>query len=521
MTTSAELGSQAYWKDSASVSRYPALDRNLTVDVVVIGAGITGLTAAYLLKRSGLKVAVIDRRRCGGVDSGMTTAHLTCVTDVDLPELVKHFGRDHAQAAWDAGLAAIAQIDRIVTREDIDCEWSWVSGYKHAPAVAEAAAGKPPEDEAEALREAARVAADLGFEARFVDTVPFAGTAGVEYGGQAKFHPRKYLAALAKLIDGNGSHIFEHTESEEIKDQPLSVTAGGHTLTCGFLVIATHTPLMGKSDMASALGLQTKLYLYTSYVLGGRLPKGAVPEALYWDTADPYHYLRIDPHRGYDYAIFGGQDHKTGQAADTDACYAALEAEARRVMPQLEITHRWSGQVVETNDGLPFIGETSSKQFAATGYAGNGMTFGTLAGMMAHDCATGRRNPWRDLFDPGRAKVRGGAWNYIKENLDYPYYMIRDRFVGPEGKSLRSVPRGEGRILELAGKKVAVSRDERGKATIVSPVCTHLGCLVAWNPAEHTWDCPCHGSRFMPNGRVLAGPAESPLERLPDPSNAE
>jgi glycine/D-amino acid oxidase-like deaminating enzyme/nitrite reductase/ring-hydroxylating ferredoxin subunit len=513
MATSAELEPRSFWEDSAPVSRYPALDRGLTVDVVVIGAGITGLTAAYLLKRSGRRVAVIDRRRCGGVDSGLTTAHLTCVTDVNLSELVKHFGRDHAWAAWDAGLAAIDQIDRIVREEGIECDWSWVPGYMHAPRDGSDAARRQ-------LEEDARLAADLGFDARFVEAVPFAGTPGVEYEGQARFHPRKYLSALAKLIDGDGSHIFEHTESEEIKE-PLSVSAAGHTLKCDFVVIATHTPLMGKTNMASAIGLQTKLYLYTSYVLGGRLPKGTVPEALYWDTADPYHYLRIDPHRDFDYVIFGGQDHKTGQETDTAACYRELEAAARRLMPELDITHRWSGQVVETNDGLPFIGETSSKQFAATGYAGNGMTFGTLAGMMAHDCVTGRRNPWRDLFDPGRTKVRGGTWDYIKENLDYPYYMVRDRLVGPDATSLRAVRRGEGKIVELGGKKVAAYRNERGQTTLLSPVCTHMGCLVAWNKAESTWDCPCHGSRFTPAGKVLAGPAETPLERVPNPQDAE
>jgi Rieske Fe-S protein len=286
-------------------------------------------------------------------------------------------------------------------------------------------------------------------------------------------------------------------------------------------VVATHTPLMGKTNMASAIGLQTKLYLYTSYVVGGRLPSGAVPEALYWDTADPYHYLRIDPHRGFDYAIFGGQDHKTGQETDTDKCFAALEKTAKQLMPELEVTHHWSGQVIETNDGLPFIGETSSKQFAATGYAGNGMTFGTLAGMMAHDCATGRRNPWRELFDPGRTKVRGGTWDYIKENADYPYYMVRDRLTGPDAKSLRGVPRGEGRIVELAGKKVAAYRNERGQTTLLSPVCTHMACIVGWNKAESTWDCPCHGSRFTPAGKVLAGPAETPLEPVPNPLDSE
>ena len=512
MPKAAELEGQSYWEDSASISRYPRLEKNLTADVVVVGAGITGLTAAYLLKRAGRRVAVIDRRRCGGVDSSLTTAHVTAVTDIDLSELVKHFGRDHAWAAWDAGLAAIEQIDRIVRREEIDCEWSWVSGYKHVPPGGDG-------DTARRLRDEAALADELGFEARFVDAVPFFGTPGVEYGGQAKFHPRKYLSALAKLIDGDGSHVFEHTEVKDTKEakdtKEIEISAGDYTVRCERLVIATHTPLMGKTNVASALGLQTKLYLYTSYAIGGWLPKDTVPEACFWDTADPYHYLRIDPHRDRDYAIFGGEDHKTGQQPDTAACYRALEETARRLLPRLEIAHRWSGQVIETNDGLPFIGETSARQFAATGYAGNGMTFGTLAGMMAHDWAAGRRNPWSDLFDPGRAKVRGGTWDYIKENLDYPYYLIRDRFAGPEARSLRAVKRGSGRIVEINGKKVAAYRSEKGVVTLLSPVCTHLGCLVDWNPAEATWDCPCHGSRFTPSGKVLSGPAETPLEPMP------
>ncbi|MEP6915392.1 MAG: FAD-dependent oxidoreductase [Acidobacteriota bacterium] len=503
----AQLDGTPYWEDSSSMSRYPTLDRNLKVDVAIIGAGITGLTAAYLLKRAGRTVAVIDRGRCGGVDSGHTTAHVTCVTDLDLSELVSTFGRDHAQAAWDAGLAAIAQIDTIVGDEEIDCQWEWVPGYKFAALTADA------ESEASRLRKEAALAAELGFEAAFLESVPFFDRPGVEFGGQGRFHPRKYLAALAALVHGNGSHVFEHTESEEVAGEPLSVKANGQTIACDYVVVATHNPLVGKTGLASATLFQTKLSLYSSYVLGGRVPKGTVPDALYWDTADPYHYLRIDPHRDYDYVIFGGQDHKTGQARDTEACYRALESALKRILPRIDITHRWSGQVIETNDGLPFIGESASRQFVATGYAGNGVTFGTIAAMMARDAAIGRRNPWDELFDTGRTRVRGGAWDYLKENKDYPYYLIRDRFAGPEGRSLRDVKRGQGRILEIKGERVAAWRSEAGKVTLLSPICTHMGCAVAWNEAESTWDCPCHGSRFKPNGDVLAGPAESPLPR--------
>jgi len=239
-----------------------------------------------------------------------------------------------------------------------------------------------------------------------------------------------------------------------------------------------------------------------------------MPEALFWDTSDPYTYIRIDRMADHDRVIFGGEDHKTGQADDTAARFRALEKRARNMFPELDVTHRWSGQVVETNDGLPYIGETSEKQFAATGFAGNGTTFGTLAAMLARDAVLGLKNPWRELFDVGRTKIRGGVWDYVKENVDYPYYMIKDRFAGAEGSSLRQLRRGDGMILSLDGQKVAASRDEAGRVTLRSPTCTHMGCTVAWNGAERTWDCPCHGSRFRPDGEVLSGPAESPLEPI-------
>jgi len=505
----AELDSKSYWLDSAAMSRWGRLDRDVKVDVAVIGAGITGLTAAYLLKRAGKTVVVIDRERAGGVDSMSTTAHLTCVTDGDLATLVKDFGVDHARAVWDAGLAAIVEIDAIVSRENIDCAFDWVPGYKFAALTSNA------ENEAARLRREAELAAELGFEARFLDSVPCFERPGVEFEGQARFHPRQYLSALAGSIDGNGSHVFEHSESEEICDDPLSVKANGRTIACDYVVIATHTPLMGKTPLALATLFQSRLFLYSSYVLGGRVPKGDLPDALFWDTADPYHYVRLEPHRDFDYVIFGGEDHKTGQAGDTEARYRALETTLKQILPRVRITHRWSGQVIETNDGLPYIGETSSRQFAATGYAGNGMTFGTVAGMMARDAVLGRRNPWDRLFDTGRTRIKGGVWDYVKENVDYPYYMIRDRLVGPQAKTLREIRRGTGKIVDVKGRRAAAYRSESGRVTLLSPVCTHMGCHVDWNEAESTWDCPCHGSRFKPTGEVLSGPAESPLEELP------
>lgn len=501
----AHLDTTPYWMDSTSLPRFPKIDRDQRVDVAIVGGGITGLTAAYLLTAAGRSVVLLERGRCATVDTGHTTAHLTMVLDTRLTELVKTFGRDHAQAAWDAGLAAIAQIDAITRDEGIDCDFAWTPGYLHAPTDGWSG------DEERSLREEAALAADLGFDATFVDRVPLVGAPGMRVEDQARFHPRKYLAALARSVAARGGQIYEHSSAEEFLEGPLRVRANGCTITCDDIVLATHNPLMGITNLASATLFQTKLALYTSYVIAGRVAHGELPDALFWDTADPYHYVRLAPGRDSDLVIFGGEDHKTGQATDTQDCYERLERTLEAVVPTIELTHRWSAQVIETPDGLPYIGESAEHQYIATGFAGNGMTFGTLGAMIAADAIAGRMNPWSELFDVGRTKIRGGAWEYVKENKDYPYYLIRDRFAGVEGRTLRSVKRGQGKILELDGQKVAAFRDESGKTSLHSAICTHMACVVGWNDAERTWDCPCHGSRFTSDGKVLAGPAESPL----------
>jgi glycine/D-amino acid oxidase-like deaminating enzyme/nitrite reductase/ring-hydroxylating ferredoxin subunit len=495
-----------YWSASAALPTFRELDRDLDVDVVVIGGGITGLTAAYLLVTAGKSVALIERARCASIDTGHTTAHLTMVTDTQLTELSRRFGRTHAQAVWDAGLAAIGQIDAIVGEEAIDCRFDWVDGYLHA------ANAKAAEKQRDEFREEAALATQLGFDATFVSDVPFVGGPGVCFEGQARFHPRRYLAGVATAVRAKGAHIFEHSDAEDFREKPLSVKANGFWARCKDIVIATHNPLVGLSSMTSATLFQTKLALFSSYVVAGRVPSGAVPDALFWDSETAYHYLRVDRHPDHDVVIFGGEDHKTGQASDTNVCYEHLERALLERVPTLSVTHRWSGQVIETPDGLPYIGRMAEHQYAATGFGGNGMTFGTLGAMMIADAILGRRNPWTDLFDPGRIALTHGLWEYIKENSDYPYYRMRDRLTGAEGRSLRAVKRGEGTIIDRGGKKVAASRDERGALTLRSAVCTHMGCLVSWNDAERTWDCPCHGSRFTPKGTVISGPAGAPLE---------
>lgn len=502
---------RSYWIESAPLPRFRQPGKDITVDTVIIGGGIMGVTTAFLLKQAGQTVALLERARMAQIDTGHTTAHITPVTDRRLSQIARTFGRDAAKVVWDAGAAAQDQIAHLVRTEGLDCDFRWVPGYLHAPVK-----GREGKHTTQ-LQNEARLAASLGIRAEFVSSVPFFGVPGIKFAHQSLFHPRKYLGGLIRRIPGRGSHVFEHTEAIGVKERPMAVKTGGNSIRCRYVVLATHNPLMGKTGLMAATLFQTKLALYTSYAIGAKIPRDLVPAGAFWDTGNPYDYVRVEPRRGYDYAIYGGEDHKTGQEDDTAAAFHRLETRFLRQFPRAKIDHCWSGQVIETNDGLPYIGETAKNQFTATGFAGNGMTFGTLAAMMAVDAIEKRKNPWQDLFDVHRAKVRGGTWRYLIENKDYPYYMVRDWMAGAEGKTLDAVKRTEGRILNLAGKKVAAFRDQQGKVTLCSPVCPHLKCIVHWNRAERTWDCPCHGSRFKPTGEVISGPAEESLERLPTP----
>jgi glycine/D-amino acid oxidase-like deaminating enzyme/nitrite reductase/ring-hydroxylating ferredoxin subunit len=494
-----------YWIDSAPIKRFPRLQKSVSVDVLVIGGGVTGISAAYLLKKAGLSVALIERERVASADTGHTTAHLTYVTDVELQELARNFGNDHAQAAWDAGAAAIDEIERIVREEAIDCEFTRVPAYVHV------CKRDFSQKEISSLRKETNLAVKLGFDAAYLESAPYFNLPAVRFANQAKFHPRKYLRSLALKLPGDGSHVFEKSAVIEFDAKKRRAKVNRSWIGFERVIVATNNPLVGLASVASATLLQTKLSLYTSYALGARTQSETVPEGLFWDTREPYDYLRVDRRRDFDYVVYGGEDHKTGQKRKTQQAYARLLVRLKKIIPEARVDHRWSGQVICTPDGLPYIGENAERQFIATGYCGNGITFGTVAAMMARDWATLSKNPWTRLFAVDRKKLKGAAWNYLRENKDYPYYMIKDRLAGPEADSVTQLKRGKGMIIGFRGKKHAVFCDHNGKIHKLSPVCTHLGCLVRWNPSESTWDCPCHGSRFKATGEVIAGPAEQGL----------
>jgi len=501
------MPSTSHWNEVAFPSFAP-LQHNLAVDVVVVGGGITGITTAYLMAKAGIRVALLERDRIAFQDTANTTAHLTCVTDLRLPDLVSKHGRDRARAVWEAGLVAIEQLHRIIQTEKIECDFAWVPGFLHASL-------KSSQEETDLHRDET-LAQELGFPAEWRPMIPVFRCPGVRYSQQALFHPLRYLSTLVQRIVPAGGHVFEQSEATEFErdgKDSIRIKVNGHTVTSSLVVIATHTPIMGLSNPASASILQTKLAPYTTYAIGARLPVASAPAALFWDTSDPYYYLRIEVHDDHEYAVFGGLDHKTGQASEMTRSFDELEATLLRYLPQAHVDTRWSGQVIETHDGLPMIGETADRQFVATGFAGNGMTFGTLAAMMACDAALGREHPWKKLFDPNRTAL-SDPWEYVTENIDYPYYLLKDRLLAGEREPVESVQPGQGRILKMKGKHVAVSRNLQGELTILSAVCTHLGCIVHWNDAEASWDCPCHGSRFRTSGEVIAGPAESSLPRV-------
>ncbi len=501
------MKTNSLWVETAPNAAFPQLDRELRVDALIIGGGITGLTAGYLLRKAGLTVAVVERGRIGLGETGHTTAHLTYATDERLLELVKRFGRNHAHAAWDAGASAMAQVRAIVEEVGIDCELSTAPAFLVAAADADA-------EETERLREEAALASEFGFDATFIERAPLTGRPALRLANQLKFHPLKYVQALAREIVRLGGHVFEDTEASTFTDDPRRVTAREHSIAFDFAVIATHVPLQGNTGTLSAVLLQTKLAAYSTYAIAARIPAGALPQMLWWDTADPYLYLRVDRHGASDSVILGGEDHRTGQEADTIDCFQRLERKLRAIVPDVAVVERrWSGQVIESVDGLPYIGEVGNGQFLATGFAGNGMTFGTLAGMMACDAATGATNPWRDLFAVER-KTLSATWDYVRENSAYPFYLAKGHLAGAASDDLASLAPGCGKILKLDGKKTAAFRDDAGNTHIMSPICPHLGCVVRWNEAERTWDCPCHGSRFQATGEVIAGPAEEDLEKL-------
>ena len=491
------------WPATAEMPTGSPLSENSHAEVCIVGAGIAGMTTAYLLAREGKSVAVLDDGRIGGGMTERTTAHLSSAIDDRYTEIERMHGEKGALLAAESHAAAIDRIEQIAAEEQIDCDFERLDGYLFVP---------PGESTAILDRElqAARRAGLAGVE--MVERAPLAFDTGkcLRFPRQGQFHPLKYLAGLARALERQGGRIFTGTHVTAMAggDSARVETAGGFTVQAGAIVIATNTPIN------NLVTIHTKQAPYTTYVVGVRLPSGSVARALYWDTADPYHYVRMHSLGEYDLLIVGGEDHKTGQADDGAERIARLLAWAKERFPMMtETLFRWSGQVMEPIDGVAFIGRNPgdpSNVYIVTGDSGMGMTHGTIAGMLITDLIAGRRNPWVDLYDPSRKSLRA-LGQFLKESINVTAQYVGDYLSGGDVASADEIAPDHGAVIRRGLKKIAVYRDGRGVLSQRSALCPHLGCIVSWNSLEKTWDCPCHGSRYDRYGRVINGPANSDL----------
>ena len=513
----------SFWERTVQKFSTAPLQQDMITHVCVIGAGIAGVTTAYLAARENRDVVLVDDGPVGGGMTGRTTAQLVNAIDDRYVDIEKFLGQECARLTAESHTAAIDCAERIVREHKIDCDFERVQGYLFLP---HGGSVKELMKELEAIHRAG-----LRDVAR-TDSVPntkINSEAVLYFPRQAEFHPLKYLNGLSRAIVDLGGQIFTGTRVVAVEDgDRVKVrTSDGHTITAQAAVVATNCPINNR------VAIHSKQAPYATYVICLRVT-GQVGHALFWDTAEtaeeekkeigpvPYHYVRFARDEEGDVLMVGGEDHKTGQADDCEQRFAKLERWARDRFPFVGgITDHWSGQVMESVDGVAYIGRNPGDEnvYVVTGDSGNGITHGTLAGMLFVDLIAGRENSWAKLYDPSRKTLKPRVLaDYIAENANVAA-QLRDYVTPGSAKSVDEIKPGQGALLRTGMKKIATYRDDNGKLHAFSAICPHLKCLVRWDACEKTWDCPCHGSRFDALGVVLNGPSISDLEpaEVPEP----
>jgi glycine/D-amino acid oxidase-like deaminating enzyme/nitrite reductase/ring-hydroxylating ferredoxin subunit len=502
----ADEQSQSLWMDT-EVADAPVLANDIRADTVIVGSGIAGLSTAYELALRGQKVVVLDRGRITGGMTARTTAHLTCECDDGFDPLIKARGLEGAKTFYESHSAAIDRIEEIQAQENIDCHFRRVDGYLF-PAL-----GKDPKEE---LGSEFEVTKKVGMPIERHTGLPFKGhddTPCLRYPNLGTFHPLRYLRGVAAAIVQRGGSLFANTTVTDVaeRDGGVIVRAGANgSVHAAHAVIATNSPINDR------VALHTKQAPYRTYAMALTVPKNSIGDALYWDTLDPYHYVRLEPGRGEtQYLIVGGADHKTGEVDDARFRFEGLESWIRGLLPNLgNVTHRWSGQIMETIDFAGFIGRNpgNDRVFVHTGDSGQGITHGVVGSLLLSRLIMGEPCPWAEFYNPSRKPV-ATVKKFVSENVT----VLKNfsEYVTPgELDSVDELKPGQGAIIRDGLRKVAAYRDDSGRLHRVSAVCTHLGCHLHWNSLERCWDCPCHGSHFAIDGTALNGPAVAPLARI-------
>ena len=499
------MASKSLWMDIDVMPAAGALDGDKNCDVAVVGSGIAGISTAYELSQRGLSVIVIDRKRiCGGM-TARTSAHLAPLCDDLMSEFTKIRGSAAARLFYESQAAAVDRIEAIQESEGIDCDFRRLDGYLFQ--------GRDmPADVIDRELEAVRA---VGAAVHQLVGVPLDGCEKrhvLRYPRQATFHPLKYLAGVAKTCHDRGVTFFADSPVLEVIEKGDSValkTARG-TIRAAHAVIATN------SSIADRFAIHTKTAPYRTYVVTFEIARGMVPDALFWDTEDPYHYVRLQPGGDrLDYVLVGGEDHKSGEADDANNRLARLQAWARELIPNLgAVTHQWSGQVLDTVDYAGFIGRDpgSERVYVAMGDSGQGLTHGAVGAMLNAALISGEQHPWADLYAPGRTPLKS-AKNFLTENIT-PLKNLSEYLAPGELSSLDELETGRGAIVRRGLQKVAAYRDEKGELHVHSAACTHLGCHLHWNSFETCWDCPCHGSMFDVRGQPISAPAIAALAKI-------
>lgn len=489
----------ACWIDTTPTTDYPALQGGAFADVAVIGGGIVGLTAADLLKRDGKTAVVIESRRIAEQVTGHTTAKVTSLHGLIYAHLIKSLGEETARLYGQSNQAAIERIASLVTEKGIDCDFERKAAYTYSRTRFRL-------DEVEAEVEAA---VKLGLPARLEreTTLPYAIAGAVCFDNQAQFHPRKYLLALAQDIPGGGSAIYENTRALDVEEgNPCRVITDRGTVTARDVIVATNLPITNRGAFFA------KAFPRRHMVLAAEIDDAKAPDGMFLSVEVPSHSIRTWRHDGKTYLIVVGGSFKPGQA-ETIREVEDLQA---FVTANFDVTAvwRWGNQDYTSMDRMPYIGRitpSSRHVYVATGFNAWGMTGGTVAAMILADAILERPNPWARIYDATRLNPGSSAESFLKENAQVAKEWVGKRIT--TRRSIGELTRGEGAVVRINGENLAAYKHDDGSVTAVSPTCTHMGCIVGFNAAEKSWDCPCHGSRFALDGRVINGPAVRDLEK--------